>query len=243
MGGFAFLVLMLSGAARPDAPLAPDVPLAGDKQYPIQIISIEGPCAQTLEPVFLPPNTLLAFSFPKEFSPSDFSAVLSLSGAGFSTFSIPLSPASAQMLNLFFPLSTGALLIADSLIPPGDYQAVLRVKWGLAAVCPISQISFRLATITGNPATITGNPADSSILPIAEVPTVEDSASSGRGSAAEGAARVGCALNPHTSSSTSSLVWFFLCVVLLGLSLVSIRARSSPAGRLGSSADKRRLDS
>lgn len=213
---------MLSGAAKlePEDPVAGVMPLGAYHDY--QVVSIDGPCSQVLdELVTLYPATFLVFSFPLEYlHPGSRPNIrLTLSGRSIKSFSISFALASLDLMNSRFPLLGRALFVAQAATPLGEFDARLQIAWGEGAICPFSDVTFRLATITGNP-------ADPSILGIAEVPTVEDSASSGRNSAAEGAARVGCALNSHTSSSTSSLVWSFLCVVLLGLSLVSIRVRS-----------------
>jgi hypothetical protein len=220
---------MLSGAARLDAPIAGGS-INSHYPKPSQIVHIEGSCVQTLEEtVVIPPRTLLVFSFADEFVRQDVTprASLTLYRQALEPYIISFRRATHSEMIQFGPFSNNLILVAEQLTPLGEFDARLTVTWDNAAICPHMEVTFRLATITGNP-------ADQSILGIAEVPTVGDSASSGRGSAAEGAARVGCALNPHTSSSTSSLVWSFLCVVLLGLSLVSIRVRSSPAGRLES---------
>ncbi len=230
MGGFALLLLMLSGAAK----LEPEAPVAGamtpGQVYDYQVVSVDGPCSQALdEVVALPSATLLAFSFPLEYLLRGSLRIvrLTLSGPSIKTFSISFALAPWELMNSRFPHLGRALLVAQTFTPPGEFDARLQIAWGEGAICPQSEVTFRLATITGNP-------ADIATIKITEDLSAGGSLRSGGGSAADGGARPGCALQANASTVAPSGVWFFLCAVSLGILLISLRVRSSPAGTLES---------
>jgi hypothetical protein len=229
VGGFALLLLMLSGAAK----LEPADPTADSDLQPyhnIQVVSIDGACSQELDAVVtLPSATLLAFAFPPEYLPQGSHPIirLTLSGSSIETFSISFALAPWELMNSRFPHLGPALLVAQDFTPPGEFDARLQIAWGKGALCRNSEVTFRVATITGNPAYIP------------TIRTTEDlsaggSLRSGGGSAAEGGARPGCALQAQAPTAAPSGVWFFLCSVSLGILLISLRVRSSPAGTLES---------
>lgn len=218
---------MLSGAAKLEMPLPIDLVQQG---HDIHVVPIDGPCSQALHDVVLPSATLLAFSFPEEYLLQGFVPIVTLTIWGLHSsepLSIPIALATWDLMNSRFPHLGRVLLVAEAFTPSGEFNALLQVDWGKGAACRKSEVTFRLATITGNP-------ADIATIKITEDLSAGGYVRSGRSSAADGGARLGCALQAKASTAAPSGVWFFLCVVSLGILLISLRVRSSPAGTLES---------